>query len=260
MSICEQKARPDPFFCLLKQNLLNRAEEFLDLVSLISEKTPKYNSDLFKDVQSNGLGITLAKTYIGDPVQAVIGAPLRSIYNGDAVGLGEVTFGLALGGRLARFDGSVVANKPANLFLDEISTTWKGHESAVVDGLQSVLGKNVAPKVYLRVETSSGNAYIIIPDALERSGSSFVVHDAKFSSTKDLMNLPTEQLRNTFTVNQKPAFDDIAAGEAKVTLLNSQGGRALLGRDFQVGMPINVQPSINLYVNTPSGIVKRTWP
>ncbi len=161
---------------------------------------------------------------------------------------------------LTRSVDGIVTNKSANLFLDEVSTTWRGHEAAVVGRLQSTLGDDFASKVYLRVETPSGKAYTIIPDGLERSGNSFIVHDAKFSQSKDLMNLPTQQLRNTFTTNQRPAFDAIAAGEAKVTLLNSQGGRALLGRDFQVGKPINVQPSINLYVNTPSGIVKRTWP
>jgi hypothetical protein len=167
---------------------------------------------------------------------------------------------LADAGQPGNFHPVRVESKPSNLFGDAISTDWQNHESAVIDSLQSMLGRSVASKVYLRVETPSGEAYTVIPDALERSGSSFIIHDAKFSQSKDLQNFPTEQLRNTFTVNQKPAFDAISAGEANVKLLNSQGGRSLLGDEFKAGMSISVRTSINLYVNTSSGIVKRTWP
>ncbi len=70
----------------------------------------------------------------------------------------------------------------------------------------------------------------------------------------------TADLRTTFTKNQKPAFDAISNGSASVTLRNSTGGKALLGSEFQVGMPIKVQSSINIYVNTSEGIVIRKWP
>jgi YD repeat-containing protein len=145
-------------------------------------------------------------------------------------------------------------------FLDDISTTWRGHENAVVGSLQSTLADDFAAKVYLRVELPDGKTYTVIPDGLERAGDSFIIHEAKFSQAKDLLNVPAEQLRGTFTTNQKPAFDAISAGNAKVTLLNSQGGRQLLGDNFRVGMPIQVQPTLNIYVNTPQGVIKRTWP
>ncbi len=85
-----------------------------------------------------------------------------------------------------------------------------------------------------------------------------VIHDAKFSGVKDLGTY--QNLESTFTNNQKPAFTAISEGNATVTVKNSTGGKILLGREFSVGKEIKVQPSINIYVNTPEGIKVRKWP
>lgn len=73
-----------------------------------------------------------------------------------------------------------------------------------------------------------------------------------------------ENIRSTFTDNQKPAFDSIAKGPGKVrvTMKNSQGGRNMMEmkKDQLVGVEVTVDPTINLYVNSPNGIFKRKWP
>jgi hypothetical protein len=167
-----------------------------------------------------------------------------------------------LGGKMRALDADVEipAAGKGTRFLDDVSTTHQSHENVVIGALRSSLNEDFASKVYLRVELPDGRAVTVIPDGLARSGNSYVIHEAKFSQAKDLLNLPIARLRNTFTRNQKLAFDAIAEGKAKVTLRNSNAGRQLLGRDFRVDMPIQVQPKINVYVNTPSGVVKRTWP
>lgn len=143
-------------------------------------------------------------------------------------------------------------------FLDDINTEWRGLEKAVSGGLQDQLGKNVAEKVYLQVKTPT-STHTIVPDNLEQvADGSFIIHEAKFSSVKDLSTYGN--LASTFTQNQNPAFKAISDGNAVVTLKNSAGGKALLGPNFQVGKQINVQPTINIYVNTPQGIGIRKYP
>lgn len=121
--------------------------------------------------------------------------------------------------------------------------------------MERQLGNNVASKVYLEVEVANGTKYTIIPDYLEKSGNSFVMHEAKFSTVRNLLGIGDDAFRSAFTKNQKPAFDAIANGTAKVRMLNSTGGQNLLGREFKAGQQIYVQPKINIYVNTPKNTI-----
>ncbi|WP_229804943.1 LysM peptidoglycan-binding domain-containing protein [Paludibacterium paludis] len=264
----------------LGEDSLNRAfSGMAGALNIKGNDAPSARSPLVQSIEQRGWGKTAMS--VGESIiHSVVDVP-RILWRGSAEEQGALTFGvastaLAAPVRMARMASltraglveaetasairASVPSRPAGLFLNEVSTTWRGHENSVVEQLRSTIGEDFASKVYLRVETAGGKTYSIIPDGLERSGNSFIVHDAKFSQVRDLVSATPEQLRSTFTINQKPAFDAIAAGEAKVMLLNSQGGRALLGDEFRVGMPIQVQPSINLYVNSPVGVIKRTWP
>jgi predicted S18 family serine protease len=140
-----------------------------------------------------------------------------------------------------------------------VSCAWA--ESAHPTWLIAEKGGNFSAKVYLEViNKTTGQAVTIITDGLTRVGkSSFEYEEAKFSGVQDLSN-SSVNLRSSFTANQKLATDWLSEGNATVRLKNSQGGRQLFGDSFKVGTEINLSQKVNVYVNSPKGIVKRTYP
>jgi hypothetical protein len=106
----------------------------------------------------------------------------------------------------------------------------------------------------------TGQAVTIITDGLSRVGkNSFEYVEAKFSGVRDLSN-SSVNLRSSFTDNQKLATDWLSEGNATVRFKNSAGGQKLMGDSFKVGTEINLSPKVNVYVNSPKGIVLRTYP
>lgn len=143
----------------------------------------------------------------------------------------------------------------------EVTANAKTLESSMVRQLIDEKGSNFATKVYLEViNKTTGQAVTIITDGLSRVGKNrFEYEEAKFSGVRDLSN-SSVNLRSSFTKNQKLATDWLSEGIATVRLKNSRGGRELFGESFKVGKEINLSPQVNVYVNSPKGIVKRTYP
>lgn len=143
----------------------------------------------------------------------------------------------------------------------EVTANAKTLKSSMIRQLIDDKGSNFATKVYLElINKTTGQAVTIITDGLSRVGNnSFEYEEAKFSGVRDLSN-SSVNLRSSFTKNQKLATDWLSEGNAIVKLKNSQGGRYLFGKDFEVGKEINLSPKVNVYVNSPNGLVKRTYP
>jgi hypothetical protein len=164
---------------------------------------------------------------------------------------------LSAGGVRPPFCGNL---PPESLVLPgEVAATPLEQEGLIQDYLQSIYGQgNVGAQVRLKVTYADGGFDVIKPDSLIRMpDGSYSIADAKLSYTKDLC---IADLPDTFSRNQKPAFEAIADGSATVQIANSQAGRAFFGRDFQVGRTIVVNPEIDVYVNTPLGQFLRHYP
>ena len=79
--------------------------------------------------------------------------------------------------------------------------------------------------------------------------------DAKFSSVRNLAN-PNVDLSTTVTVNQEQVFEWISQGK-QVTVV-PQGPNAVQA-GLTPGMPIQVNPNVQVHVNSPTGTVVRKY-
>ncbi|MGJ8660008.1 MAG: hypothetical protein ACSHWV_09175 [Cellulophaga fucicola] len=135
------------------------------------------------------------------------------------------------------------------------SKNWKEHEKNVTEDLKS---KNpdakIGDQITLDVEgiDDSGKPFkarIRIDNMHKDSNGKYQLTDAKFSSKKDLTSKDVN-LRNTFTKNQKKAYD--AIGNGRATSVTPMGQKA---KDFDLepGKPIQVNQKINIGVNNSNG-------
>ncbi len=146
---------------------------------------------------------------------------------------------------------------------------WQKHEDAVTDDLIAN-GKEGGTQITLDVEgvDTNGNSFkttIRVDNLHQTADGSWQITDAKHSSTKNLADNKVN-LRNTFTKNQKLAYDAIGGAEgkggikAKVTSIKPRGANAD-NMGLNLNKEININNKIDVAVNNPNGgITYRTYP
>lgn len=145
------------------------------------------------------------------------------------------------------------------------SQNWQEHESSVSNDLKNK-HKNVGEQITLNVTgiDSDGKPFTkrIRIDNLHKTESvTYQLTDAKYSEVKDLTNSTNAELRNTFTKNQKPDYDDIGGKDgASITSVTPAGQRAI-DMGLKPGEYIIIEPNVQVGVNNPNGgIVYRDYP
>ena len=143
----------------------------------------------------------------------------------------------------------------------KVATTWQEHEELVSQALKDANpGKNIGKQVTLDVtNNATGETVRIRIDNLVPEGTaanpSYQMVDAKFSDVKDLAN-PSTNLSNTTTQNQSQAYSLVSSGQS-VTVVPA--GQNAVNAGLTPGMPITVNPSVQIHVNSPNGIVVREY-
>lgn len=139
--------------------------------------------------------------------------------------------------------------------------SWKQFEKLVTQNLKNANpGKTIGVQVTLDVtNNATGETVRIRIDNLVPQGTSknptFQLVDAKFSSVTNLAN-PNANLANTVTPNQAQVYQWISSGQS-VTVVPA--GQNALTAGLTPNMPIPVNPSVEIYVNGPNGIVVRQY-
>lgn len=119
------------------------------------------------------LGRTVSGVLVG-----TADAATTSILRGGRIAIQQVAtdaFGNALGQSLTESNDSSQRSAQA------VEQQRRDELYSLAGPESSGFGVKVGGNPNTRVETAGGKAYTIIPDGLERSGNSFIVHDAKFS-------------------------------------------------------------------------------
>src|SRR5262249_31922954 len=143
------------------------------------------------------------------------------------------------------------------------ATTWRQHETQVTANLQATNpGATIGEQVTLQVtNNATGQSLRIRIDNLVPAGTTptgqpqFQLVDAKFSSVTNLSS-PTANLANTLPPNQSQVYQWISSGQG-VTVV-PHGARASAA-GLTPGTPINVTGTVQIHVNSPSGIVIRNY-
>ena len=141
------------------------------------------------------------------------------------------------------------------------ATLWRQHQRQVLIALeQANPGVTIGNQVYLDVtHVQTGQTRRIIIDALVpqnvQGQTVYQLVDAKFSSTINLAD-PAVNLTPTLTPNQATVFGWIANGDA-VTVVPT--GQAAQNANLIPDFAINIQPSVQIHVNSPDGLVIRQY-
>lgn len=132
---------------------------------------------------------------------------------------------------------------------------WKIHEKDVNDRLAKKYGKGkVAEQVTLDVTGPGGDVVRIrIDNLVDTGGGKYKLVDAKHSEVSDLTK---GDLHSTLTENQKQAFKWIKEGKTKNIEVRGEKGEQI---GLSSGDYIKVDPSIEIHVNSPSGISERIY-
>lgn len=142
-------------------------------------------------------------------------------------------------------DGILVHNGYGN------TPEWKKHENNVSNDL-GTSGKQVTLVVEGIDEAGAPFKKKIRIDNLQKVGKTkkYQLIDAKYSSINDLTKATENQLRNTFTENQKTVYD--AIGQGRVSSVTPVGKNALKA-GLVPNEPIRIKPKVNIAVNNPNG-------
>ncbi|MFK8269253.1 hypothetical protein [Capnocytophaga cynodegmi] len=144
---------------------------------------------------------------------------------------------------------------------------WKQHEQEVLEDLKAQNpSAEVGEQVTLVVEgtDAAGKSFrrrIRIDNLYKTENNTYQLIDAKHSSVNDLTKASPEQLRGTFTTNQKTVYDAIGGKDgATVTSVTPVGENASKA-GLVPNRPINIEPKVNIGVNAPEGgIVYKGYP
>jgi len=170
-----------------------------------------------------------------------------------AAGSVAAPVGAALESRLAEASELEVASQAPGA---TVATSWQQHEQLVTQQLVADNpGVNIGRQVTLDVTGPTGETVRIRIDDLVPTNGRYQLVDAKFSSVTDLTN-PATDLTNTVTDNQSVVYDWVARGE-QVTVVPEGANAEAAG--LTPGVPIQVQPSVQIHVNGPNGIVVRNY-
>ena len=150
-------------------------------------------------------------------------------------------------------DATATADSSAS---SQAATTWQQHEVNVTQNLRAAsptaaVGEQVTLDV---TNNTTGQAVRIRIDNTVATGpNTFQLVDAKFSSVRDLT---TANLDSTVTANQTTAYGWIRNGE---NLTVTPAGPRAIAAGMTPGAPISIAPTVQVYVNTPTGIAIRTY-
>ncbi|MGM5629618.1 hypothetical protein O2K51_01850 [Apibacter raozihei] len=145
-----------------------------------------------------------------------------------------------------------------------VATNWRDHQNNVTQELrENNPNTSVHEQVYLDVQGTDvhGNPFSkrIIADQMYDTGNgSYQIIDSKFSSVNDLTTVTSTDLRNTFTNNQKPVYDAIG-GNGSITSVSIADVPSSHNMGLTPGQ-ISVSGPVQIAVNTPNGIIYRTYP
>lgn len=144
---------------------------------------------------------------------------------------------------------------------------WQEHENNVTDDLESQNPDvTVGQQITLVVEGIDANGKpfkkrIRIDNLHDTGNGTYQLTDAKFSSVNDLTQATNNQLRNTFTQNQKPVYDAIGGKDGAQIISVIPVGQNASDMGLTPGQPINVEPNVHIAVNNPNGgIVYTDYP
>lgn len=146
----------------------------------------------------------------------------------------------------------------------ETAADWRAHENAVTEQLRSSIGEvNVAEQVTLRVRgtDAQGNPIdvTIRADNVVMVKGRYRIIDAKFSRVNNLGDA-NYNIRNTFTKNQRSAYDAIGGnGNGSVSSVEVRGNGAIRF-GIKSGDPITLEKGVGIYYDSPNGAGYRTYP
>jgi RHS repeat-associated protein len=147
---------------------------------------------------------------------------------------------------------------PANP-ASQAATNWRQHEQLVTQNLQNATpGRTIGTQVTLDVTNNATQqtARIRIDNLLPQgpgANPTYQLVDAKFSGVTDLTNA---NLTNRVTPNQAQVYPWISSGQ-NVTVVPV--GQNAINAGLTPGVGINVNPSVQIHVNGPNGIVVRPY-
>lgn len=138
------------------------------------------------------------------------------------------------------------------------ATTWRQHEGQVTQAIDNSLpaGTTHGQQITLDVtNTATGELETIRIDNIYRDPATgnFQLVDAKFSSVRDLT---TGNLSSTVTESQQAVYGWIRNGDPVSVV--PRGARAVTAGLPTTG-PIPINPSVQVHVNSPAGIVIRNY-
>ena len=113
----------------------------------------------------------------------------------------------------------------------------------------------VGRQVTLDVTSAGGQTVRIRIDNLVPTNGRFQLVDAKFSAVTDLSN-PATNLTSTVTANQRIVYGWVSNGQP-VTVVVEGANAATAG--LTPGQSILLEPSVQIHVNGPAGIVVRSY-
>ena len=134
---------------------------------------------------------------------------------------------------------------------------WQDHQENVTAELKANNpGATVGEQVSLEVTNNATGetASIKVDNTISTGTNRFQLVDAKYSAVNDLT---TADLSSTLTPDQSDAYEWIARGDS-VTVMPS--GPAAVRAGMEPGLPIDVEPAVQIHVNGPNGsIVVRNY-
>jgi hypothetical protein len=142
--------------------------------------------------------------------------------------------------------------QPAKASTADSALEWQDHQDNVTAALEkNNPGATVGEQVTLDVtNNATGQTVTIrIDNTVSTGPNTFQLVDAKYSAVDDLT---TASLGGTLTPNQSDAYEWIGRGDS-VTVMPRGAQAAEAG--MQVGVAIQVEPSVQIHVNGPNGSI-----
>jgi len=132
--------------------------------------------------------------------------------------------------------------------------TWQQHEANVTQSLQAQNpGANIGSQVTMDVTGPGPNGpqtvTIRIDNTVPTANGTTQLVDAKFSGVRNLAD-PNTNLQSTVTPNQRIVYDWVSQGQPVTAV--PRGANAV-NAGFTPGVPIPLEPSVQMHVNNPAG-------
>lgn len=141
--------------------------------------------------------------------------------------------------------------------ITQVATNWRQHERIVTQNIQSNTGNPVGQQVTLSVTnlTLGGQPVRIRIDNLYLINGRYQLVDAKFSAVRNLAGTNVN-LTSTVTPNQRIVYGWITSGQR---IRVEPRGTNATNMNLTIGTPIQIHPTVQIHVNTPTGIAIRNY-